>query len=36
MNFGGFPGSQMIKTPGLHCQGPGPIPGGGTKIPQAT
>ena len=25
----------MVRTPHSHCQGPGSIPGRGTKIPQA-
>ena len=26
----------MVRTPCFHCRGPGSIPGGGTKIPQAS
>ena len=30
-----LPGDPVVKTQHLHCRGPGSIPGGGTKIPQA-
>lgn len=26
-----FPGSSVVMTPGVHCQGPGSIPSWGTK-----
>ena len=31
-----FPGGPVVTTARFHCQGPGSIPGQGTKIPQAT
>ena len=31
-----FPGCPVVRTWCFHCRGPGSIPGGGTKIPQAT
>ena len=30
-----FPGIPVVRTRCFHCWGPGSIPGGGTKIPQA-
>ena len=30
-----FPVGPVVRTPSFHCQGPGSIPGPGTKIPQA-
>ena len=30
-----FPGSPVVRTRCFHCQGPGSIPGQGTKILQA-
>ena len=30
-----FPGDPVVRTWRFHCRGPGSIPGGGTKIPQA-
>ena len=34
-NLREFPGGPVLRTPHFHCQGPGSIPGQGTKIPQA-
>ena len=31
-----FPGGPVVRTRHFHCSGPGSIPGGETKIPQAT
>ena len=31
---GEFPGDPVIRTPCVHCPGPGSIPGLGTKILQ--
>ena len=31
----GFPGGPVVRTQHFHCQGPGSIPGWGTKIRQA-
>ena len=30
-----FPGGPAVRVPCSHCRGPGFIPGGGTKLPQA-
>ena len=32
----GIPGGPVVRAWHFHCQGPGSIPGPGTKIPQAT
>ena len=34
-NVGEFPGSSMVRTRAFTAEGPGSIPGWGTKIPQA-
>ena len=35
MYFREFLGGPVVRTRHFHCQGPGSIPGQGTKIPQA-
>ena len=30
-----FPGGPVVRTRCFHCQGPGLVPGRGTKIPRA-
>ena len=30
-----FPGGRVVRIPGIHCQGPGSVPGWGTEILQA-
>ena len=35
-NKGDFPGGPVVRTWCFHCQGPGLIPGQGTKIPLAS
>ena len=34
--FRDFPGNPLVRTECFHCQGPGSIPGWGTKLLQAT